>query len=844
MSSGENSGGIEMRRLTIAPLSILLLAVGVYAAILNFTFTVTSASVTTSGTSVSVSGNASLTVSGVAPDTGTFSASGSLANINGGNVTVPFTTTLGHGTLTGNMTFPETVLVGSGGVSGSATITGGTGRYASYGSGTVTASGLTGAVLSGGMLSFSVSGTASGVNFTFTVTNAPVTISGTSVFSGPATLTLAGSSPDTGTFSASGSLLTNISGGNLTVPFTVTLGHGTITGTMTFPETVLVSSGPVSGSATITSGTGSYAGYTSSTLTASGTVTGSVLSGGTLSFSVSGTVNATAVPTILSVTDGASYTSNISEGAFFTVWGSNLAPSNLGLTNFPRPLTVGGVTVTVTPAAGGTGTPVYLIYVGTGQINCVLPSTVAPGNYNVTVTSGGTTSSPVATQVAASKPALFTQDQSGTGLAVVYNYISQSESDVNRLTTGNYDGSLSSPAKPGQVLIAWGTGLGPYAAGDNATGVVYDFSKAPGTTILAIVGGVSIPVAFAGLSGYAADDQINFTLPSNIATGCAVSLQISVNGVLSAPTSIAIAPSPSATVCVQPGYTTAQLQSLDQGGTITTGGFSLTQIAATVPPYGAVKEDSASGAFAQVSGFQLAAASTSTVNIVTSGSCEVIHATSTGTATAIGHVTDLDAGTVTLTGPAGTNLNKQALTEISNTYSLVIGTEGITIPGQLNGSILPGTYTLTGAGGNDVGPFSTSITIGSPLNVNPALPTTVTESAGLTISWTGGLATDIVEILGGSGTIIGTGANQVTNSTAFICSTTAGQGTFTVPASILTQLPTITAAQVTAGTATGYLDVTSGTAPVNFNATLKKDGSNIPSIFVNTFGIGVAAVYQ
>ena len=46
----------------------------------------------------------------------------------------------------------------------------------------------------------------------------------------------------------------------------------------------------VSGSATITGGTGSYAGFTSSTLTASGTVTGSLLSGGTLSLSISGTV--------------------------------------------------------------------------------------------------------------------------------------------------------------------------------------------------------------------------------------------------------------------------------------------------------------------------------------------------------------------------------------------------------------------------------------------------------------------------------------------------------------------------------------------------------------------------
>ena len=108
--------------------------------------------------------------------------------------------------------------------------------------------------------------------------------------SGPSTLMVSGVGSDTSTFSATGSL-TNISGGNLTLPFTVTLGHGTITGNMTFPETVLLNSGSVSGSATIRGGTGNYAGLTNSTLTASGTVTGSVLSGGTLSFSISGAVN-------------------------------------------------------------------------------------------------------------------------------------------------------------------------------------------------------------------------------------------------------------------------------------------------------------------------------------------------------------------------------------------------------------------------------------------------------------------------------------------------------------------------------------------------------------------------
>jgi uncharacterized protein (TIGR03437 family) len=831
-----------MSRLTIAPLSTLLLAVGVYAAIVNFTFTVTNASVTASGTNVSVSGPATLEVIGVGTDTGTFRASGSLTNISGGNVTIPFTTTLGYGTITGTVTFPETALVNPGPASSSTTITSGTGLYAGSTSSTIPASGLTGPLLSGGTLSFSTSGTANGRSFTFTVTNAPVTVSGTTVFSGPATLALAGSSPDTGTFTASGSL-TNISGGNVTVPFTVTLGHGTISGSVTFPETVLVNSGPFSASATITVWTGSYAGYTSSTLTASGTVTGSPLSGGTISFTTSGTVNTgttTPVPTIASVTDGASYTANVAQGAFFTVWGTNLAPSSSGLTNFPRPTSVGGVKVTFTPTTGGAGTDTYLIYVGTGQINGLLPSTVPAGSYNVTVTNA-TVSNQVLTQVVASKPALFTQDQSGTGLAVVQNYVSAAETDWNRLTTGTYNGALSSPAKPGQVLIAWGTGLGPYAAADNTAGVYHDFSTSE--PIAAIVGGVSIPVAFAGRAGYAGEDQINFTLPNNVPTGCAVMLQISVNGVLSAVTTISIAPSASATACVQPGYTTQQLQSLDQGGTITTGGFALSQTVATVPSIGTEKLDSIGGSFSQMTGFQLSSSGTQNVTVTTIGSCTVVHAAITAAA-ATSHVTSFDAGTVTLTGPSGTNLNNQKLTETSNAYSYTIGTEGVTIPGQPNGSILAGTYNLTGAGGNDVGPFNTSITLGPPLSLNNPLPATVTESAGLTLNWTGGNSSDPVEIIGYSGSVSGTGANAITNATEFICTTTAGQKTFTVPAAVLTLLPTITAAQVAAGTAGGALDVTSSVTPVNFNATLKKDGSNIPGVFSYTWLTGGSVLYQ
>ena len=82
------------------------------------------------------------------------------------------------------------------------------------------------------------------------------------------------------------------------------------------------------------------------------------------------------------------------------------------------------------------------------QIACILPSTVAAGNYNVTVTNG-TVSAPVVAQVVANKIGLFTQDSTGSGLALVQNYISASVVDLNRLTTGSVGGVTISPAQTG-----------------------------------------------------------------------------------------------------------------------------------------------------------------------------------------------------------------------------------------------------------------------------------------------------------------------------------------------------------------------------------------------------------
>src|SRR6202012_6225723 len=98
----------------------------------------------------------------------------------------------------------------------------------------------------------------------------------------------------------------------------------------------------------------------------------------------------------------------------FIITGSNLCPSGYTAFSVPRPtVSPDGVKSTFTPAAGGAGTDALLWYEynqsGTVHLAGILPSTVAPGNYNVTVTNGSA-SAPFPTKVVQNNFRLFTQD--------------------------------------------------------------------------------------------------------------------------------------------------------------------------------------------------------------------------------------------------------------------------------------------------------------------------------------------------------------------------------------------------------------------------------------------------
>jgi hypothetical protein len=111
----------------------------------------------------------------------------------------------------------------------------------------------------------------------------------------------------------------------------------------------------------------------------------------------------------------------------------------------------------------------------------------------------------------------------------------------------------------------------------------------------------------------------------------------------------------------------------------------------------------------------------------------------------------------------------------------------------------------------------------------------------LTLNWTGGNPSDLVEIVGSSSTTTGTGASAIYDTWTFICTTNAGAQTFTVPSSILLQLPAIAASSTTAG---GFLEFASAVNPTSFTAPLTAGGSIDSGTFLSLIGYGALVSYQ
>jgi uncharacterized protein (TIGR03437 family) len=558
-------------------------------------------------------------------------------------------------------------------------------------------------------------------------------------------------------------------------------------------------------------------------------------------------------PAITAVVDAAAYTSDIPQGAVFVVKGTNLA-STSAQANVPYPQTLGGVDIGFAPVSGGSSVKAYMYYTysqgGITQLSGILPSATAPGDYNVKVTTGTGASAAFRVKVVARKFGLITVPSSGSGRAVLQNAVTY---EINRFTTGQIAGTSYryAPAKTGEYWTAWGTGLGAVPGDDSKAPGQYNFLD-KGVDVKVLVNSMEITPSYAGRAPqYPGADEIVFQLPANIPTGCELSLQVRVAGQLSNATTISVAPNASADACVDSQFATDVLRRMDNGGTVVVGGLSLNsfKMSMSVPGMGDmnVRVESAGGSFTKYSADQLDRIQSG----VATDTCQVFHVTGSQGAPETADLTNLDAGTLVLAGPGSLNKTFTKNPDFSYALNLGMALDGtglppITIPGFSTAPVITaGTYTVTGSGGKDVGAFTARINVNQPLSVTGGLPGTVPRNQGLRLAWTGGGSDQV--IIEGTSSVPISGTTQY-DSAFFFCTTTADKLSFTVPSSILSQLPATPPDAVNSGVGGGTISIFSTSRPATnnglFTAPLMAGGNIDNGVFLAGIGAFANTIYQ
>lgn len=211
------------------------------------------------------------------------------------------------------------------------------------------------------------------------------------------------------------------------------------------------------------------------------------------------------------VVNGASFQAGagIAPNSYVTITGTNLASTtdnwNNSIVGGELPTSLDGVTVTFS------GVPGYLSYISPTQINVLVPS-LPLGTASIQVINNGALGSSQTVGLGQYAPAFFTVGTQVVATRQDYSYA---------LKNGTVAGVTTIPAKPGDVLILWGTGFGPTTP-DTLSGAVTpsDKSYATSTPVTVTIGNASATVYGAALApGLAGLYQVAIQVPASLANG-------------------------------------------------------------------------------------------------------------------------------------------------------------------------------------------------------------------------------------------------------------------------------------------------------------------------------------
>lgn len=212
----------------------------------------------------------------------------------------------------------------------------------------------------------------------------------------------------------------------------------------------------------------------------------------------------------------------LAPGGILTIYGANLAVA----TGSPGGQSFGfGAQVSINSVS------VPLLYVSPSQINAQIPPALAGVKQaTLNITRNGKAATPISIQLADYSPALFAMGFGGSGQGAVLIDAPAYQTFL-AAPVEQYPGSR--PARRGESVWLYGTGLGPLTGEFAATHTV--------ATPVVTFGGALATVTFSGLAnGLLGVNQVSVTVPQNAPTGDAVPVVLTIGGVASNTVTIAL----------------------------------------------------------------------------------------------------------------------------------------------------------------------------------------------------------------------------------------------------------------------------------------------------------------
>ena len=469
----------------------------------------------------------------------------------------------------------------------------------------------------------------------------------------------------------------------------------------------------------------------------------------------------------------------LARGSFFTIYGANLGPAQPSqATSYPIPDTMGGIVVNI--SQGSATKRAYLHFVSATQVNAIVPSAAPLGDVQIAVTYNGATSASATATVVDSNFGAFSA-AGGIGPGIIQNYVSASVQPLNM---------PSMPAKPGQIAILWGTGLGPISQADNQPPAGGSMS----VPVSVEVGGKSAKILYSGRApSFAAVDNVYFEVPADAPLGCSVPVRVKAGDNYGNTVRMAISAAGDACQDTANPFSGMTTTGATSGSIVLVRAALAGQLQFGQPAVDTTfdlglamfTETSAGGALGFSAALNLPPLGACTSNTKTLDFTSLFGGSVYSTDASVKR--ELDAGTdLKIAGPNGSStLHHMNTTSNTGPYLAVLGG---TVPMSGAPSMPPfleaGALTVTGTGGKDVGAFTASLTMPASVTwTNKSAIGTVDRTVPLNLTWTGGDPAETVVIAG----VVSDSKSK--KSGGFACLVAASAGQFTVPASILADLP-------------------------------------------------------